>query len=167
MAEMPALLIVHHTPSPTMQEMLEAVLAGARTDEIEGVDVQVRPALSATAVDVLGANGYVLGTPANIGYMSGALKHFFDCIYYPCLEATINRPYGLYVHGTSDTTGAVRGVETITTGLKWKSVQPPVLVAGPLDQALRTARWELGATAAASLMTRLSIPVDVIFVARP
>ncbi|CAI7978028.1 conserved hypothetical protein [Frankia sp. Hr75.2] len=149
---MPTLLVVHHTPSPAMQEMLEAVLSGARTDEIEGVDVQVRPALAATAVDVLGADGYVLGTPANIGYMSGALKHFFDCIYYPCLEATVGRPYGLYVHGASDSTGAVRGVETITTGLRWKQVQPPVLVVGGIDEASRAACWELGATAAAGLM---------------
>ena len=54
---MARLLIVHHTSSPSMQAMLEAVLAGAGTDEIEGVDVLVRPALAATAVDVLGADG--------------------------------------------------------------------------------------------------------------
>ncbi|WP_018505611.1 flavodoxin family protein [Parafrankia discariae] len=78
MAAMSTLLIVHHTPSPTMRAMLEAVLVGARDDAIEGVDVVVRPALAATVVDALAAAGYVLGTPANIGYMSGALKHFFD-----------------------------------------------------------------------------------------
>ena len=96
---MPTLLIVHHTPSPALQAMFEAAASGARTDEIEGVDVVVRPALTASVPDVLAADGYLLGTPANIGYMSGALKHFFDGIYYPCLEATKRRPYGLYVHG--------------------------------------------------------------------
>ena len=80
-----------------------------------------RPALGATAVDVLDADGYLLGTPANLGYISGALKHFFDQIYYPCLEATIGRPFGVYVHGNSDTTGALRAVETITTGLQWRA----------------------------------------------
>ncbi len=78
MVAMPTLLIVHHTPSPIMQVILEAVLAGSRDEAIEGVDVVVKPALAATAVDVLAADGYLLGTPANIGYMSGALKHFFD-----------------------------------------------------------------------------------------
>jgi multimeric flavodoxin WrbA len=86
------LLFVHHTPSPAMQSMFEAVLSGARTDEIEDVEVAVLPALTAGAADVLSADGYLLGTPANIGYMSGALKHFFDGIYYPCLEATQRRP---------------------------------------------------------------------------
>jgi len=136
-----------------MQEMLEAVLSGARTDEIENVEVEVRPALSATASDVLAADGYILGTPANIGYMSGALKHFFDCVYYPCLEATIGRPYALYVHGGSDTTGAVRSVETIATGLKWKRLREPVTVTGAADVAAREACWELGASTAASLMS--------------
>jgi len=149
----PKLLVVHHTPSPTMQEMLEAVLSGARADEIESVEVEVRPALSATAFDVLAADGYILGTPANIGYMSGALKHFFDQIYYPVLEATVGRPYALYVHGGSDTTGAVRGVETITTGLKWKRLREPLSIVGEVNAAAREACWELGATAAASLMT--------------
>src|SRR5690242_9712685 len=113
---MPTLLIVYHTSSPALQAMYEAVVAGASTDEIEGVEVAVRPALTASAADVLEADGYLLGTPANIGYMSGALKHFFDGIYYPCLEATRRRPYGLYVHGGMDTTGAVRAVESITAG---------------------------------------------------
>jgi multimeric flavodoxin WrbA len=149
---MPRLLIVHHTPSPALQAMLESAVSGAQTDEIEGVEVILRPALTASPVDVLEADGYLLGTPANIGYMSGALKHFFDGIYYPCLEATQRRPYGLYVHGASDTTGAVRGVESIATGLQWRKVHPPVLVTGtaPSKDDLE-ACWELGALLAADV----------------
>jgi hypothetical protein len=148
---MPTLLLVHHTPSPALQEMFEAAVSGARTDEIEGVEVVIRPALTAAAADVLQADGYVLGTPANIGYMSGALKHFFDGIYYPCLEATRRRPYGLYVHGGLDTTGAVRAVESITTGLQWRAVRPPVCVTGPPGKADLEACWELGALVAAEV----------------
>jgi multimeric flavodoxin WrbA len=150
---MARLLIVQHTSSPSMQAMLEAVLAGAGTDEIEDVEVVVRPALAATAVDVLGADGYLLGTPANIGYMSGALKHFFDMIYYPCLSVTQRRPYALYVHGNSDTGGAVRAVESIAAGLGWRRARPPVAVLGDPGPADREACWELGATMAAELVT--------------
>jgi flavorubredoxin len=148
---MPTLLIVHHTASPALQAMFEAAASGARTDEIEGVEVLVRPALTAGAADVLQADGYLLGTPANIGYMSGALKHFFDTIYYPCLEATARRPYGLYVHGASDTGGAVRAVESIATGLSWRPVRPAVSVTGPPGQADLDACWELGALLAAEV----------------
>ena len=148
---MPTLLIVHHTPSPALQAMFEAVAGGTRTDEVAGVDVRIRPALTAAEADVLAADGYLLGTPANIGYMSGALKHFFDGIYYPCLEATRGRPYGLYVHGASDTTGAVRAVESITGGLAWQPVRPPVTVVGPPGRADLEACWELGALLAAKV----------------
>ena len=148
---MPTLLIVHHTPSPAVQAMFEAAASGARTDEIEGVEVVIRPALTAGAADVLRADGYLLGTPANIGYMSGALKHFFDGIYYPCLEATRRRPYGLYVHGGQDTAGAVRAVESITTGLRWRAVRPPVCVTGPPGREDLAACWELGALVAAEI----------------
>jgi multimeric flavodoxin WrbA len=146
------LLVVHHTTSPTLQELLESVLAGAGAVGIEGVEVKVRPALSATAVDVLDADGFVLGTPANIGYMSGALKHFFDQIYYPCLTARVGAGYGLYVHGNSDTGGAVRSVQSIVTGLGWQPLHAPVSVVGEPSREDLAACWDLGATVAATLM---------------
>jgi hypothetical protein len=147
----PTLLVVHHTTSPSLQAMFDAVMAGARDSRIEGVDVVARPALGATAVDVLSADGYLLGTPANLGYMAGALKHFFDQIYYPCLDTTVRRPYGLWVHGNNEVTGAVRAVEMITTGLKWRPAQVPVIILGePTAEDLERC-WELGAATAAGL----------------
>lgn len=149
---MPQLLVVHHTPSPAMQEMLEAVRRGASHEELAEVDVVARPALSATASDLLAADAVVLGTPANIGYMSGALKHFLDGVYYPTLEAKVGMPYGLYVHGGNDTTGAVKGVEKVVTGLKWQQVARPVTVTGPVDKAALDACSELGGAVAAHLL---------------
>lgn len=149
---MSRLLIVHHTPSPALQAMFESALSGATTDEIEDVDVVRRPALGATVGDVLEADGYLLGTPANLGYISGALKHFFDQVYYPCLDSTGKRPFGLYVHGNEGTEGAVRAVETITTGLGWRAVSNPVAVLGEPGSNDLEACWELGATLAATLM---------------
>jgi multimeric flavodoxin WrbA len=145
------LLVVHHTASPTLHTMFDAVMEGASNEAVEGVDVVARAALAATVVDVLEADGYVLGTPANLGYISGALKHFFDQIYYPCLDETQGRPFGFYLHGNSDTSGAARAIETITTGLQWKLVQKPVTVVGELTKEGRDACWELGAAVAAGL----------------
>ncbi|MFD1934128.1 MULTISPECIES: flavodoxin family protein [Nonomuraea] len=148
---MSRLLIVHHTASPATQEMLEKVRQGATTDEIEGVEVVTRAALNATASDVFAADAVILGTPANIGYMSGALKHFFDTIYYPCLEETRRLPYGLYVHGNNDATGALRAVEAIAGGLGWERAAAPVVVVGAVTKTDLEACWELGATVAATI----------------
>ena len=150
---MPQLLVVHHTPSPATQELLEAALEGARDPDANGgaVAVVVRPALVAAAVEVLEADGYVLATPANIGYMSGALKHFFDTIYYPCLDATVGRPFAGWVHGNLDSGGAVRAVEAITGGLRWRPVAPIATFSGAPSAADRTAVRELAATVVATL----------------
>ena len=110
--------------------MFEAVVAGATDPDIEGVDVVRRPALTVSSTDVLEADGYLLGTPANLGYMSGALKHAFDVFYYPCLDATRGRPFGLYLHGNEGTEGAERGVDSITTGLGWVKAAEYVVVFG-------------------------------------
>jgi multimeric flavodoxin WrbA len=147
----PVLLVVHHTTSPALQTLLEAVLDGTRAEGIDGVEVRVRPALTATAVDVLESDGFVLGTPANIGYLSGAMKHFFDGVYYPALEAKAGAPYGLYVHGNNDTEGAVRAAESITKGMSWERVHAPVTVLGAPGKADVEACWDLGATVAAIL----------------
>jgi multimeric flavodoxin WrbA len=153
---MPQLLIVHHTASPTTHRLFEAVRSGATDPSITGVEVVARPALMATALDVFHADGYVLGTPANLGYISGALKHFFDQIYYPCLDATAGRPFGVYVHGNSDTTGALRAIEMITTGLKWRTAQAPVSIVGEPTTADVDACWELGAALSALLAEGLA-----------
>jgi multimeric flavodoxin WrbA len=134
-----------------MHTLLESVREGATDPSITGVHVEARAALAATVSDVLDADGFVLGTPANLGYMSGGLKHFFDTVYYPCLDDTVGRPFALYVHGNDDTAGAVAAVEKITTGLRWKLAQPVVSVVGAPTTGDREACWELGAAVAALL----------------
>jgi multimeric flavodoxin WrbA len=134
-----------------MHTLFDAVVSGATDDSIEGVDIVRRAALEATAPDVLAADGFILGTPANLGYMSGALKHFFDTIYYPCLDSTAGRPYGVYLHGNNDTDGALTAIEKIATGLRWNLATAPVAVIGAPAQADIDACWELGAAVAAGL----------------
>jgi NAD(P)H-dependent FMN reductase len=146
---MPRLLVVHHTPSPTLQMALDAVREGVAL--VDDVELSVRPALSAGAADVLAADGVLLGTPANIGYMSGALKHFFDTVYYPCLDATPGLPYGVYVHGNDDTAGALSSIQRITGALRWRQVAAPLSLTGALGPADLEACRELAATVAVSL----------------
>jgi multimeric flavodoxin WrbA len=156
------LLIVHHSPTKSMRALTDAVVAGANNEEIEGIDVVMRTALEATADDVLAADGYVLGTPANFGYMSGALKHFFDSTFLQVGGAldpsgaagqsegqTKGRPYGLYVHGRYDTTGATRSVGSLIGALGWRQAFDILDVMGDVTDEHLAAAEELGATVAA------------------
>jgi multimeric flavodoxin WrbA len=145
------LLVVSHSNSGHTQEMVDLVLAGARDPEAGEVEVRDAHALEATADDVLWSTGLILGTPAHFGYMSGALKHFFDNAYKPLLERTRGLPYALFVKGSTDTDGAVAAVEKIVKGLEWRAVQPPLTVVGDLTDEQRAACTELGQTMAAGL----------------
>ena len=93
----------------------------------------------------------MLGTPENFGYMAGAIKDFFERVYYPLLDETPGLPYGLFVKASTDGEGAVRSVERIVAGLRWKLVVPPVVVAGDLQPDDLDRCRELGATIAAGL----------------
>jgi multimeric flavodoxin WrbA len=162
---MARLLIVHHSPTDAVRALTDAVVAGAHDDEIAGVEVVVRPALEADAADVLAADGYLLGTPANFGYMSGALKHFFDTIFLQAGGALSDegsagspggpsggrKPFGLWVHGRYDTTGAVRSVLSITGALGWVQSADVLVVLGDVGPDERAAAYDLGGTLAALL----------------
>jgi multimeric flavodoxin WrbA len=156
------LLVVHHSPTDAVRTLTEAVVAGAQDDAIGGVEVVVRTALEATADDVLGADGYLLGTPANFGYMSGALKHFFDSHFLEIGGSLSDdgaaagssggkKPFGLYVHGRYDTAGAVRSVLTIVQALPWTRAAEVLEVLGDVTRAHEEAAYELGGTLAALL----------------
>jgi multimeric flavodoxin WrbA len=146
------LLVVHHTPSPSVHTMVGAVLEGAGADGLEGVEVVHRAALAATAADALAADGYVLVAPANLGTMAGALKHFLDTIYYPCLDETRGRPWGCAIHGNDDVDGALRDLGRIVTGLGWRQVADHVRVLGGPSSDDRAACWNLGASVAAAVI---------------
>lgn len=135
--------------------MLDAVIAGATDAELEGaVTVTVRSALHATASDVLDADAFIVGTPVNIGYMSGALKHFFDQIYYPTLRDKHGAPFGVWMHGATDAAAAVRAVDAIATGLGWRRAHEDVIAIGGVDAVIEEQCRCLGATVAAVALTQ-------------
>jgi len=145
------LLVVFHSRTGGTQALADSAIAGATSPEIDEVEVRVKPAFDATVDDVRWCNGVLLGTPENFGYMSGALKDFFERIYYALIDETRGLPYALFVKGGHDGEGAIRSVERIVTGLGWKSVLAPVLVVGEVDDAARERCHELGITFAAGL----------------
>lgn len=149
---MVSILLVHHSPSQATSEIAEAALTGLRMPELGAVDVTVRPALEAKTADVLAADAFVLGTTANFGYISGALKHFFDTTYDDVREPTAGRPFSYWIHGGYDTTGAETAMKQITTGLGWKLAFDPLIVTGEVTEDHLASATELAATVAASAM---------------
>ena len=145
------LLIIAHAPSPNTQRLRDAVVDGARQAQAIGVEIIAKSPFDTGPEDVLAAQAVILGTTENLGYMSGALKDFFDRVYYPCLENTQGLAYALYIRAGHDGTGTRRGVETIVTGLRWREVQEPVLCRGEFRDAFLSDCRELGMAMAAGL----------------
>jgi len=145
------LLVVAHTPSENSRKLTDAVARGASAAEIEAVELRVMRPFDASADDVLWAHAVILGTTENFGYMSGALKDFFDRTYYPCLEKTMGLPYAIFIRAGQDGTGAQKSIERIVAGLQWKLVQAPVICAGGFRVEFVKRCEELGMTIAAGL----------------
>ena len=145
------LLVVGHTPSLNTRRLFEAVVEGASSVEIENVEVMASRPFDVQPKDVQAAQAVILGTTENLGYMSGALKDFFDRIYYPCLEHTQGMPYALYIRAGHDGTGTRRSIESITSGLGWRAVQEPLICRGDWQVDFVAQGRELGTAMAAGL----------------
>jgi multimeric flavodoxin WrbA len=149
------LLIVYHSRSGTTRRIAEAVIKGARHPDIANIDVRVRDALEATPDDLLWADGLILGTPENFGYMSGAMKYFLDRIYYPCEDKVTGLPYALFIRAGNDGSGAADSVNRILSGLKVKQIHEPLLMVGEFDASRLSEFEELGMLMAAGLESEI------------
>ena len=149
------LLIVAHVPSPNTARLRDAVVEGAREIETDdpaaGIEIVSKTPFETVPEDVLNAGAIILGTTENLGYMSGALKDFFDRCYYPCLEKTQGLAYALYVRAGHDGTGTKRAVASITTGLRWRAVQEPLTMRGEWQEEFVDQCRDLGSAMAAGL----------------
>jgi hypothetical protein len=148
---MARLLIVSHSPSRRTRAMTAAVERGASDAEPENNELRLAEPLRCGPEELRWADGVILGTTENFGYMSGAMKDFFDRIYYPCLESTRGLPWALFVRAGNDGRGAVGSIERIVGGLGWKQVQAPLVCRGAWDDAWLGDCEELGKTMMAGL----------------
>lgn len=145
---MKPLLIIANTPSPNTQTLRDAAADGANT---AGLTPVVLSPFDANAEHVLTAGAIIIGTTENFGYMSGALKDFFERIYYPCLDKTQGLSMALYIKAGNDGQGAKTSVERIVTGLRWNHVQEPLILSGDYQPEFADACHELGAGMAEGL----------------
>ncbi|MBZ5488907.1 flavodoxin family protein [Halomonas aquamarina] len=148
---MKQLLIVAHAPSSNTLALRQAVERGANHQAIEMVTCRVMNPFEAGPQDVLACDAILLGTPENLGYMSGALKDFFDRSFYALCDRTQGLPCGLYVRAGHDGTGTQRGIESIVTGLGWRWAQAPLILRGTWDETFIEQAEELGMYMAAGL----------------
>lgn len=148
---MKTLLVVFHAPSDNTQNMTQAIADA--TCDYQGDDFQViiKSPFETQPQDVLECDAIILGTPENLAYMSGALKDFFDRIYYPCLEVKQGLPVACIIRAGQDGTGTQRALETILTGLKWRWVQAPLICKGPWQDAFLAQCAELSEGMASAL----------------
>jgi hypothetical protein len=145
------LLMVAHCPSENTQKLWQAVSMGVSSETLQHVEFIAKPPLETRPEDVLSADAIILGTTENLGYMSGALKDFFDRCYYPCLEVKQGLPCAAFIRAGHDGTGTIQALKTITTGLKWRWVQTPLLLKGDYQKQFEQECFELGAAMACAL----------------
>lgn len=145
------LLIVYHTQTGHTGAMAEAVYRGATDEAVEGTETRLLTAANAGVDELLWADGLLLGTPENFGYMSGALKDFLDRTFYPVEGKIDNLPYAVFISAGNDGTGALSSIRRIANGYPFKEVHGPIIARGEVTEAILSACEELGMTLAAGL----------------
>jgi multimeric flavodoxin WrbA len=144
------LLIVFHSQTGNTAGMAEAVKSGADSPDI-AIKIRIRQAKNAVVDDLLWCDGLLIGTPENFGYMSGAVKDFFDRTFYP-LEGKIQAlPYAIFISAGNDGSGALNSIRRIGNGYPFKEVMEPIIAQGEVTEADLNKCREMGMTMAAGL----------------
>ena len=145
-------LVLAHSRTGTTASLAEAAVAGARG--VGEVEVRSLDVVDAGLDDVLSADAVLFATPARFGALAGLTKDLLERIY-PWFDEVPDvrpgMPWTAIAKGASDPTGAVRDLERILTGLRWRQVLPPLVVTGEVTRADLDAASELGATLAAGV----------------
>jgi multimeric flavodoxin WrbA len=143
---MAKILIIYHSQTGNTEKMAHAVAKGAKS--IEGVEVVIKKAGDATMEDLLTADGLAVGTPENFGYMAGMVKDFFDRTFYAVGDKIFRKPFVVFISAGNDGTGALRAIERIALGYKFKTVYKPVIATGVITEEILQQCFELGGTIA-------------------
>jgi multimeric flavodoxin WrbA len=146
---MKTLLIVYHSQTGNTEQLAQAVQRGACQESATAT--RLLRAFDATLQDLLECQGVLFGTPENFGYMSGAIKDFFDRTFYPAQPYQLNLPYALFISAGNDGTGAVRQIDRILAGYPMRQVAEPVICRGAVTDEHLVQCEELGLTLAAGL----------------
>jgi len=145
------LLIVYHSQSGRTETMARSVRDGASDPLVEHVELRMLRAAAAGPDDLLWAHGLLIGTPENFGYMSGAMKDFFDRTFYPVEGRIQSLPYALFVCAGNDGSGAIRAIRRIANGYPLQEVQEPIVARGDVTAEVLARCRDLGMTLAAGL----------------
>lgn len=148
---MKQLLIIANAPSPNTRQLRDAAAHGAQHPDLEQTCCVVKDPLTAGPEDVMACDAILLGTTENLGYMSGALKDFFDRSYYPVIDKKQGLPCALYIRAGHDGTGTQRAVERIVSGLRWRWVQAPLILRGEWQPTFTNQAEELSMALAFSV----------------
>ena len=145
------LLIIANTPSINTVALADAALRGASTDDAGEVKAQAISPFDVVAADLLAADGVILGTTENIGYMAGATKDMFDRCYDAWLGKTEAIPVGLYIRAGLDGTATRRALEGIFSAQKWRLIATPLTLHGNWSDSYPTQVEELATAMAIGL----------------
>jgi len=139
---MSTILVVYHTQTGNTEKMAKAVAAGVACTEDS--TVVVKGAFDATVDDIIRCDGIAVGTPENFGYMSGAIKDFFDRTFYPAQGKVFKKPYVMFISAGNDGTGAENSIERIARGYPFKKVYDTVIAKGEVTEEILVQCRELG-----------------------
>ena len=147
---MKRLLVFLHTPSANTRELLDKALTAIGDIDSELV-VAVLASLEADAHAVQACDGILLATTENFGAMAGRTKDFFERIYYPLGQSKAGLPIACYIRAGEDGSGTRQGIQRIVTGLRWRWIQPPLVLKGSWSEQMAPEVEALAGTLAAGL----------------
>ncbi|MEN6616938.1 MAG: NAD(P)H-dependent oxidoreductase [Syntrophorhabdus sp.] len=142
------ILVTYHSQTGNTRKMAESVASGI--EDSPKSQAELKEAFHTIAHDIRTCDAVVFCSPEYFGYMSGAVKDLFDRTYETLKDdpGSLRKPYCIIVSAGNDGTGAVRQIERLCKGYRFKKVQDPIICKGPVTPEVLAKCRELGTTLA-------------------
>jgi len=150
----PKTLIIYSSRTGNTEKLAKAVAEGAK--QVPGVTVEIVRSESVTPEDVIGADGYAIGSPSHFSIMSGQILTLLTDLYF-IREKIAGRPMAVFTTGAGGQVTALENIERIIGVFNPMFVKPGLAIEGAPNEADRVQAAKLGEKLARAVVKKTGL----------
>jgi len=150
----PKILIIYSSRTGNTEKLAKAVAEGAK--QVPRVTVEIVRSESVTPEDVIGADGYAIGSPSHFSIMSGQILTLLTDLYF-IREKIAGRPMAVFTTGAGGQVTALENIERIIGVFNPRFVKPGLAIEGAPNEADRVQAAKLGEKLARAVVKKTGL----------
>ena len=135
------------------EKLAKAIVDGAK--RVTGITVELKSAESVTPEEVIGADGYAIGSPSHFSIMSGRILTLLTDLY-SIRNKMAGKPMAVFTTGTGGQVTALENIDRIIGVFNPRWLKPGIAIEGAPKEADKIQAAKLGEKLAKAVVKKTS-----------